>query len=128
MVYRKVNAAKQNYGMGLSFFVNQYSLECLVCNGSNTPLSWSTIFSFTTQSQDAVLINTGFSQYASWILGLVKKKTILSKANKDLKKKNTLKKAVVTETQTSPLLNTEFNKQRSKRLFSALTVQECLEY
>lgn len=46
----------------------------------------STIFSSTTQSQDVVLINRGFWQYASWVLGLVQK-TILSKAKQRFKKK-----------------------------------------
>lgn len=80
----------------------------------------STIFSSTTQSQDVVLINRGFCQYASWGLDLVQK-TILSKANKDLKKKMQLKKAVVTETQTFPLFYIQSSRNNAQNACSQLS-------
>lgn len=93
----------------------------------HSPFMVSTIFSSTTQSQDVVLINRGFLPICFLGSGFGSKNN--SKQSKQrFKKKMQLKKAVVTETQTSPLFYTEFNKQRSKRLFSALTVQECLAY
>lgn len=56
------------------------------CSGSNTPPSWSLPFFLPLHNHRMLfsLIEV-FCQYASWVLGLVQK-TILSKANKDLKK------------------------------------------
>lgn len=81
----------------------------------------STIFSSTTQSQDVVLINRGFWQYASWVLGLVQK-TILSKAKQRFKKKKMqLKKAVVTDTQTFPLFYIQSSTNNAQNACSQLS-------